>query len=222
MRIVAVPKARALAMIELDSLNPGGKVRLADCVGPIASKYKFLKYPKDIADFDIEKGIRFESGKAGDLTIDAFVIYGQALVLDSLSSTSDSQLILLEMLEWSSAELGLRFEPEMVSRWGFINHLIFDTDFSILRSMSHPLHSLAEKISGVTNEIFGELPYEPGSVYISHDPLIRKNAIASFLIHTEPTRDSKRTGIFLKRRFLQIYTLNSWKSLRADILDSRR
>jgi hypothetical protein len=182
MRLIAVPKARTLAIIEIDALNLEGKVRLADCIAPIVGRYGFLKYPKEPNEFDLDKGVRFEAGKAEDVTIDSLVIYGQAIVLDTLSSTDDSKRIILEMLEWGSQELGLTYSPADTMRWAYISHLIFDTDFPLLQHLSPPLQKLAEKTSAVTNEIFGGLPYEVGAVSVGHDPMIRKNGIASFMI----------------------------------------
>ncbi len=189
MRLVAVVKARSLAMIELDSLGFGGHIRLADCVTPIVGRYDFLRYPNEPKDFDIDKGIRFEQGKSGNLLIDALVVYEQAILIDTLSSTDDSKRLVGEMLEWGNSELGLTFSPENIRRWGHISHLIFETDIPLLPRLSPPLQRLAEKTSVITNQIFDGLPYELSQVYVGHDPMVRKNAIASFMIqHRVNTR----------------------------------
>jgi len=94
MRIVSVPRARFLAFIEIDELNMGGKIRLADCVAPIVDRYQFSSFPQKIEDFDLDKGLKFGSGKAGDSVIDSLVIFDGAMFLDTLSSTDDSREIL--------------------------------------------------------------------------------------------------------------------------------
>ena len=183
MRLASVLKARALAMIEIDEFNLGGKVRLADCVGPIVERYGFLVFPREPKDFDLnDKGVRFESGKANGVVIDSLVIYNGALLVDTLSSTSDSQTILLEMLEWGSGALGLTYIPGMIRKWGYISQIVFYTDFPILGLMSSPVQKLALKTSRVTEELWGGLKYQPMNLSIGHDPTVRKNGIASLFI----------------------------------------
>ena len=100
MRLAAVTKARALGIIGLDELNLGGKVRFADCIGPIVERYGFLIFPKEPKEIDLsDKGARFESGKANGVTIDSLVVYDGALLVDTLSNTSDSKKPRLKCLE---------------------------------------------------------------------------------------------------------------------------
>jgi hypothetical protein len=183
MKLAAISKARALTMIELDELNVGGKVRLLDCVAPIVERYKFAVFPQKAEDFDLgEKGVRFEAGKAGDLTIDSLVIYSGAILVDTFSSTSDSQGILLGMLEWGREALGLTYTPGMLKKWGYISQILFYTDFPLLAAVSPALRNLALKTSSVTEGLFGGLVYEPVNISIGHDPMARKHGIASFYI----------------------------------------
>ncbi len=182
MRLASVPRARAIAFIEIDELNMGGKVRLADCVGPIVERYQFAAFPQKLEDFDLEKGVTFGSGKAGNLVIDSLVIYTGAMYLDTLSSTADSSRILLEMLEWGYEALGLSYTEGMVKKWGYISQLVFYTDFPLLCSLSSPVQKLAQKTSGITEELFGGLKYEPMSITIGHDPMARKHGIAGLMI----------------------------------------
>jgi hypothetical protein len=183
MRLGAISKARALAIIELDEMNLGGKVRFSDCVAPLISKYRFEKYPQKPEDFDLgDKGVKFESGKAGDITIDSLVIYSGAIYVDTHASTEVSQNILIEMLQWSRAELGLTYQDGMIRKWGYISDLVFFTDFPILASLSAPVRRLAEKTSGVTETLWGGLKYQTMSISIGHDPTLRKSGIASLFI----------------------------------------
>jgi hypothetical protein len=183
MQLAGITKARALAVIELDELSLGGKVRFADCVSPIAERYKFLTFPQKAEDFDLEKkGAKFESGKDGDLAIDSLVIYSGALYVDTFSSTAESQRILEEMLAWGAGALGLTYRPGMIKKWGYISDIVFYSDIPILVHMSPPVQRLAEKVSGVTEGLWNGLKYEPINLSIGHDPTARKNAIASLFI----------------------------------------
>jgi hypothetical protein len=183
MRLAAVNKARALAIIELTEFNIGGKVRFTDCIAPLVERYGFAVFPKETKDFDLsDKGVRFESGKANGIAIDALVLYDGALFVDTFSSTDDSRRIMLEMLEWGHDTFGLTYQPGMIRKWGYISQVVFYTDFPLLASMSSPVQKLAQKVSGITEELWNGLKYQPVNLSIGHDPTARKNSIASFFI----------------------------------------
>jgi hypothetical protein len=170
-------------MIEVDELNRGGKVRLADCVAPLVERYNFLNFPKEPKDFDLsDKGVRFEEGKAKGLTIEALVIYDGALLVDTLSSTEDSKEILMEMLNWGRDTLGLTYAPDMLKKWGYISQVIFYSEVPLLCQMSSPIQNLAAKTSAVTESLWSGLKYEPTNISIGHDPSVRKHQIASLFI----------------------------------------
>ena len=222
MKLAAVAKARALAIIELNELNVGGKVRFADCVGPLVERYNFAVFPQKPEDFDLsDKGVRFESGKAGDLTIDSLVIYSGAIFVDTFSSTADSRRILLEMLEWGRGALGLTYSTGMIRRWGYISHVMFFTDFPLLKSLSSPLQRLGEKISAVTQELWNGLSYEPMSVTIGHDPTVRKNAIAGFFIQHRINSPFAENKFFSEAPLPTDLHIKLLEELEADVLGSR-
>jgi hypothetical protein len=104
-------------------------------------------FPTKAEDFDLEeKGVRFEGGKAKDLLIDTLIIYNGAFVLDTLSSTNDSKAILLDLLEWGRAELGLSYEERLIRRWGYISQIVFESDIAHLEFCSYPLQNLAPQL----------------------------------------------------------------------------
>lgn len=221
MRLAAISKARALAMIELDEFNVGGKVRFVDCVAPLVERYGFATFPQKPEDFDLEnKGVKFESGKSGDLTIDSLVIYSGALFIDTFSSTEDSQRIMLEMLEWGREALGLSYSAGMLKKWGYVSDIVFYTDFPLLASSSSPLQKLAQKTSGVTEKLFGGLKYEPASFRISHDPALRKYGIASLSI------EHRVNSLFAENKYFSEAPLPTDLHIRfleefeADVLES--
>jgi len=183
MEVTAIPRARAIAMMELDALTNGGKVRLSDCIRPLVERYDFQRFPTKPEDFDLaDKGARFESGKAGGLLVDSLIIYSGAILIDTLASTNDSKKMVLDLLEWGRAELGISYEERMIRRWGHISHLVFTSDIPLLDQFSSPLQKLAAKTSAVTEETFEGLKYMPSHLSIGHDPAVRKHSIASFSI----------------------------------------
>lgn len=183
MEVTAITRARALVMMELDALANGGKIRLSDCILPLVERYDFQKFPAKPEDFDLQNnGVKFEGGKARGLVIDSLTLYDGAMVLDTLSSTSDSKAVLLDLLEWGRAELGLSYDEKLIRRWGYISHVVFKSEFPLLELMSSPIQKLAAKVTAVTEETFQGLKYVPSQIWIGHDPALRKHSIASFTI----------------------------------------
>ena len=152
-------------------------------MAPLVDRYNFLSFPKESKDFDLsDKGVRFEEGKSDGITIESLVIYDGALLVDTLSSTDDSKRILLEMLNWGRDTLGLTYSADMLTKWGYISQILFYSEIPLLRHMSSPIQSLAEKTSAVMESLWSGLKYEPTNISIGHDPGARKHQIASFFI----------------------------------------
>jgi hypothetical protein len=183
MRLSAVTRARALAIVELDELSLGGKIRFLDCIPPIVERYNFAVYPQKQEEFDLaDKGVKFQSGKAGEFAIDTLAIYSGALYVDTFASTDVSKQIIEEMLEWGAGAFGLTYSHGMIKKWGYISDIVFYTDFPLLAAMSTPAQNLSKKVSEVTKELWNGLEYQPVNLSIGHDPTVRKNAIASLFI----------------------------------------
>jgi hypothetical protein len=222
-QLAAVAKARALAIIELDELNVGGKIRFLDCVKPLVERYGFAVYPQKPEDFDLsDKGVRFESGKAGEITIDSLVIYSGAILVDTFSSTDDSKRILLETLEWGRDALGLTFTNGMIRRWGYISDIVFYTDFPLLASFSSPLQKLAEKTSRVTEQLFSGLRYESSSIRIGHDPMARKNGIASLIIEHRVNTPFEENKYFSEAPLPTKLHIKFLEEFEADVLAANK
>jgi hypothetical protein len=196
MEVVTIQKARALAMMELDSLTNGGRVRINDCIPALVAKYDFQKFPTTPEEFDLaDKGVHLESGKADGFLIDSLVIYSGAMFVDTIASTDDSKRILLGLFEWGRQELGLSYQPSLIRKWAYISDVVFHCDFPLLRRCSPPLENLARKTSGFMEDLFDGLRYDPYQVWIGHDPEKRKNPIASLFI-THRTNTSPSENIF--------------------------
>jgi hypothetical protein len=184
MQLAAIVKARTLAFIEIDELNRRGNVRLADIVPAIVKRYDFMSYPAKIEDFDMkDKGVTFASGRLADIVIDTVVVYSTVIYVETLSSTEDSRKVLLDILEWGAKELNFTYRHGMISRWAYVSHITFFTDFPLMRTLSSPLNDLAQKTSEQVSEFFGEdIAYQPMTITVGHDPRLRQHAIAPFSI----------------------------------------
>jgi hypothetical protein len=155
---------------------------MSDCVQPLVGHFDFQAFPTKPEDFDLDKGVKFESGKYGDLLVQNLTIYGGALSIDTIATTSESKRILLEMLEWGREALGLSFSANMIRRFGHVSHITFKSDIPLLVAHSSPAQKLAAKTSAITEGIFGGLKYQPSQLWIGHDPMKRNHSIASLVI----------------------------------------
>ena len=184
MQLAAIVKARTLAFIDLDDLNRNGKVRFADAVGPIAQRYDFKAYPAKLEDFDVgDKGAIFSAGRLGEIVIAELKIYSGLVFVETLSSTEDSRKVILDLLDWGKAELGLTVDDKVIQHWAYVSQVTFFSEIPLLRALSPPLANLSTKISDFVSEIFAEpFAYHPLNYVVGHDPAARKNGIASFTI----------------------------------------
>jgi hypothetical protein len=181
-KIGAIIQARALAFIELYDLDPRGKTFFPEIIQKIQQRYGFLQVPK-VGEVEEEKGIELKTGKIGDRVVDVLKIFPNLFVLETHSNTTDSKLILEEMFEWAKSEFGLTYDPSMILHWGYVSILTFYSDVNIIAKANHPADKLAFKMSHAVSEIWGEpIAFESRGLSISHDPLTRKNGIASLLI----------------------------------------
>jgi hypothetical protein len=182
MKLSAIIQARALAFIELYDLDPRGRAFFPETIKRIQERYGFLQVPK-IGEADEKKGVELKTGKSGKIVIDALKIFETLFVAETHSNTSDSKLVLEEMFDWGKRELGLTYDPRMIRNWGYVSIVTFYSECDLIAFASPPAVRLAAKVSDAVSGIWHEnLAFSPRQVGISHDPLTRKNAIASFVI----------------------------------------
>ncbi|MHB8302406.1 MAG: hypothetical protein ACYDC6_06140 [Acidobacteriaceae bacterium] len=182
LQLSAVILARVLGYIEVFDLNPQGKVFFPSLVQEIVRRYNFQKSPQTLEEFDLQKGVEFHEGRAGDKVIQKFVIWNSLLVLETRSSTADSKKILEDMLAWGSEKFGLSYRPGMIKRFAYISDLTFYSDVPLL-SVSSALTKLGEKTGELLSGIWQEpVHYESVNLVVGHDPMARKYPIAPFTI----------------------------------------
>jgi hypothetical protein len=221
MKVTAILKARAVALIYIDELNLSGRLRFADVVSPLVQKYGFLTYPTKPEDFDSEKGIKFGSGKSGDKVIDLLAFYTGLITLETLSSTTDSRDVLEDMLQWGAAKLGLTYAAGMVRRWGYISQISFNSDFPLLSTVSRPLQNLARKTGEAVSGFFGEsLPYEIAKVNVGHDPVARQNSIAGVTIEHRANVPFAENRFFSEAPLPTHLHIKFLEELETDLLES--
>jgi len=169
-----------LAYIELADLNPKGKVFLPDLIKGIADRYKFQRLPK--FEEREKEGLIFEEGKIGNKVIKKLTLFDALIVLETASNTSDSTQLIEELLLWGAAKFDLNYQPQSIKSFGYVNAVTFYSDTPILEA-----NPALRKIADVTGEAVSEmrkeqLRYQTINITIGHDPMARKNPIASFII----------------------------------------
>ena len=155
MEIKAVITARILGFVELATLNPQGRVFFPNIVSGIVERFSFQKYPTAADQFDESKGIEFHDGQWDGINVSKLVIYSNGFLVDTQSSTDDSERILIESLGWAKKELGITFAPEMIYRRRYLSDLVVATDVPLLDGFA-PINKLRQNLSDAMHTIIDE------------------------------------------------------------------
>ncbi len=155
MQLKAVITARLLGFVELATLNPEGKVFFPNIVSGVVDRFSFQKYPTTPEQFDESKGIEFLDGQWNGVNVSKLTIYNNGFLVDTQSSTDDSERILIESLEWATKEFGITFDQKMIYRKRYLSDLVFSTDVPVLDG-SEPINKLRQNLCDAMEEILDE------------------------------------------------------------------
>lgn len=182
MKNVGVVLARSLAYIDMNQLDPKGRIFYPELIKELVKDFSFQKMPQ-AAELEKKEGLEFKVGRAKDVVIDALKLFDTLVVVETHSNTSDSEKVTDELLRWAKEKFDLTYSPEMIRKWGYISDLVFETDFPLLDAACKPLTSLGLKTAKALTETWHEpFEYKPLIISVGHDPLTRKNSIAPFRI----------------------------------------
>jgi len=79
-------------------------------------RYGFLKAPQTLEEFDLEKGVVFQSGRFGSVSIVGITFFRNGIVVDTRSSTEDAENFLSDAGEWAEQFFGIEHSPNRISR----------------------------------------------------------------------------------------------------------
>ena len=148
----------------------------------LAEKYGFLVSPGEDDVFDEEKGIVFEDGAWNNIAIDSVTIFSDGIVIDTRSSTTDSEAIFNEALEWASTSYGLTYKPEMVSRKRCVSEVVIRS-VAALSGLNRGLEIFSDQLSAALNNFANiDTKFELNSVGFHYDASELKIATAPFKI----------------------------------------
>ena len=182
MKLSAVTLARVLGFIETYDLNPGGKVFYPTVLAGIVERFRFQKFPQKPEDCDEQKGVEFLDGQWDGVTVSKLVIYWNGLLLDTQSSTLESERILEEALTWAAEKFNLKYTSGMISRKRYLSNLTFYSDQNLL-GMNSALSKLTSSLHDKVKEITGyDLAYESTRLDLDFCRHARQMPISTFTI----------------------------------------
>lgn len=122
MELLSIILARAIYLLEVDSLDPFGKQTDAESAATLKDRYSFARFPESIAEITVEKGAEFSSGRLGGIAIDKLVLYPSGIMVDTRSSTDDAEKVAQDLIDAARDLLGARVTVErkhLVSQFTF-------------------------------------------------------------------------------------------------------
>lgn len=105
MKVEDILLGRAIRLLRINS-RP---LYITDAVQPLVDRYKFLKFPQTLEEYDLTKGITFSHGKfqpraeknKRDVVIDSLQIYSNGVLVDTRGDTEDADHFIDDLLKWS-------------------------------------------------------------------------------------------------------------------------
>src|SRR5438552_3855742 len=100
MEIQAILLARATALFEIASIDPYGTSDTLGAFKRLGELFSFASYPRKFEDLDLQKGIELACGTMGPVNIDKLTLFQHGIVVDTRSSTDDSEQVIVELLKF--------------------------------------------------------------------------------------------------------------------------
>ena len=178
MKLLSVKQARAIWLIQLVDLNPRG-LNLLTLIPHIVTKYKFQLFPvkPDELGFGKEtKEIKFSGGSfqkdpQHDIGVD-LTLYNDGLVVDTRSSTEDSDIFLSEFLNWISTEFDLVPYQDILRSKLYLSELWVQTDKS-LNTLNPKLEQFAKRLTSlIVGHNHHHIAFESTGITFWTDPIV--------------------------------------------------
>ena len=157
MKILSVPLARCMWLMDFQKINPRGRSFL-DAFHALAKRYRFAKFPAHVLDFADGGGLKFLSGafRKGDIDLRVgLTVFDNGFQADTLSSTDDAEAFLDDIRQWLASDFNMPIDDEAIIRKSFQSQL--DVQFSKELILVNPnIGSLVNKISSQVISIDGK------------------------------------------------------------------
>lgn len=182
MEVTAVRTARFIIHFPVEELNPSGKAMVPNVTNALVERYGFVTHPQKPEEFDDSKGIFFDIGQWNGIAISRLALYNNGILVDTSSSTDNSEAVLRDALTWASETFGLAYREEWFKQRAYLSELIVRRD-KPLTLLNPALAGIAERLSKRVTEIaHQEMPYRLAALSFGHDPLIARVGRSGFRI----------------------------------------
>ena len=177
MKLLSVKLARSIWLVNIVDLNPRG-LSLFGLITPIVNKYKFQIYPtkpeeligKDVIEIKFNGG-SFQKDTQHNIAVD-LTIFNDGLVVDTRSSTKDSDAFLNDFLNYVSKEFSLTPYLEVLRSKIYVSEVWVQTD-KLLNSLNSKLDSFAKRITSLTEgHSHHPIAYETSGIIFWTDPVV--------------------------------------------------
>lgn len=179
MELISITLARVVAMVQIQEWDPFGKALSLEAVAAACKRYSFAKSPTKLEDLEPQKGIELSEGRLGEIRIDRVNVFPNGIVIDTRSSTENSEKVLDDILALAHEVLGATINPV---RRSFASQFIF-------RSQMHlaALNPVLPRIAGVLSErasadLKHPFSFEPTAILLNVDSSQIKTAPVMFSI----------------------------------------
>ncbi len=181
MKRSAVLLARFLGFISTAELDPYGNIPRQKLFTGIVQRFGFLKFPQKLEEFDDSKGIEFLDGTWNDMPVLRLTIYYNGLLIDTRTSTAESERVLEEALTWAANEFGIKYTQGSIMRKRYLSQVLITSDAPLLVP-SKPVDCLASRINEKLQDIIGEpLVYKPTRLDLDFDRSMLQKPPVAFL-----------------------------------------
>jgi hypothetical protein len=179
MEIIAIALARVAALVEVQQWDPLGKASSLEAVAKLGSRFRFTRVPMKLEELNLQKGLELCEGTIGDIRIDRLTIFANGIVIDTRSSTEDSEKVLSEILAVANEAFGAKIAP---ARLTFTSQLIFRSNMQLAA-----LNPILPKLAGIlTDRVSGDLKhafeFQPTAILLNVDTSQAKTLPAMFSI----------------------------------------
>ncbi|HEV2492961.1 MAG TPA: hypothetical protein VG204_07795 [Terriglobia bacterium] len=151
MQLLAVVLARVTALTLIHEWDPRSKLFVTDFIKALVERYGFLVFPKTLEDYRSPNGAVFTAGKMGDIVIENVTLYAQGVVVDTRSSTTDSDLVLTDIANWVETLSGVQHADDRISRRFYLSQLSFRSE-SNLDCLNPKLNKLASWLTEIVSK----------------------------------------------------------------------
>ncbi len=166
MELIAIALARIAAFLEVQGIDPAGRSSTPEVFRSLGERYSFNKVPQRLEDLDLQKGVELSFGKMDNINIDKLVVFRDGIIVETRSSTEDSERVILDLLDLAHQAFGAKIGPY---RKLFYSQVIFRSDMSLVAF--HPmLPQIANRLSSsVSKDLDQAVNFEPVSISLHFD-----------------------------------------------------